>query len=168
VFVNDIGTQVSEYQGKRKENVKVIISWELKETMKEGDFVGKRFMMNKYYTKSLYEMANLTKDLESWRGKKFSQEELKGFDLDNLIGANCYLNIIATEKDTRKISAVLPLPKEIEKITPEQTTMSENFQKWIESERAKSLEMQPEKTHVDRGEETPLPESKGIDDDLPF
>jgi hypothetical protein len=166
VFVNDIGTQVSEYQGKRKELPKVIISWELRETMKEGDFAGKRFMMNKYYTKSLYEMASLTKDLESWRGKKFTQEELNGFDLDNLIGANCYLNIIATEKDTRRVSAVLPLPKEIERLMPEMTVMSEGMKNWIDAERAKSLEMQPERAHTDVSDES-LPSAEPVDD-LPF
>jgi hypothetical protein len=166
VFVNDIGTQIGEYQGKRKELPKVIISWELKETIKDGDYAGKRFMMNKYYTKSLYEMANLTKDLENWRGKKFTQEELNGFDLDNLIGANCYLNIVVTEKDYRKVSAVLPLPRDIEKLKPEMTEMSDGMKKWIDSERAKSMEMQPENNHVDKSDES-LPRAEPVDD-LPF
>ena len=166
VFVNDIGTQVGEYNGERKELPKVIVSWEIKETMKDGEFAGKRFMLSKYYTKSLHEKANLTKDLENWRGKKFSQEELNGFDLDNLIGVNCYLNVIETEKGSRKISAILPLPKEIEKIKADQTEMSENFKKWIDGERAKSLEMQPEKAHVDRSDNSFPPEPP--EDDLPF
>ena len=166
VFVNDIGTQVGEYNGERKEKPQVIISFELKETMQEGDFAGKRFMVNKYYTKSLHEKANLTKDLVNWRGKKFTQEELDGFDLDKLIGANCYLNIIATEKDSRKITAILPLPKEIEKLKPEQTVMSEGMEKWINGERAKSLEMQPQNIHVDRSDESPMPVDEP--DDLPF
>jgi hypothetical protein len=166
VFVNDIGTQVSEYNGKRKELPKIIISWELKETMKEGDFAGKRFMIHKYYTKSLFDKANLTKDLENWRGKKFSQEELNGFDLDNLIGANCYLNIITTDKDKRQVSAVLPLPKEIEKLIPEQTAMSEGMQKWINGEREKSLEMQPDRAHVDTSDNS-LPQEEPPES-LPF
>ena len=44
--------------------------------------------------------------------------------------------------------------------------MSEGMQKWIDGERAKSLEMQPGNTHVDKSDES-LPSAEPIDD-LPF
>jgi len=42
-------------------------------------------MISKRYTMSLGEQSTLRKDLESWRGKKFTPEELQGFDLNACI-----------------------------------------------------------------------------------
>jgi hypothetical protein len=78
--------------------------------------------------------------LESWRGRSFTDEELEnGFDLERLIGANCFLNITTNDKGRSVISAVNPLPKGIEKMRPTVLEMPPNFQKWIESMRAKSV-----------------------------
>jgi len=163
-FVSDIGTQVSEYQGKPNVRKQVILSWELAEKMLQGDNAGKPFMVSKYYTQSLSEKATLRKDLESWRGKSFTDVELEGFDLERLVGVNCFLNITSTENDKRKISAITPLAKGIANITPSSTIPSEKYQEWIARERAKSLEMRQEAAkesfvgdHADKTEDESLP-----------
>jgi hypothetical protein len=46
----------------------------------------------------LFEAATLRKDLESWRGKSFTEEELAGFDMDNLIGCTAKIEIGLTKK----------------------------------------------------------------------
>ncbi len=46
------------------------------------------------YTVSLGKKANLRKELERWRGRQFTSEELTGFDIDSVIGAPAMLNII--------------------------------------------------------------------------
>jgi hypothetical protein len=143
-FVHDIGTQVSEYQGKTNIHRQVIISWELAEKMTTGENEGKPFMVSKYYTLSLNEKARLRKDLESWRGKSFSENDLDGFDLEKLVGVNCFLNITATENDKRKITAITPLAKGMQSIQIVNVVPSEKFSAWIERERAKSLEMRGE------------------------
>ena len=43
---------------------------------------------------SLGEKSHLRPFLEAWRGKKFTDQELAGFDVEKLIGANCQLQII--------------------------------------------------------------------------
>jgi hypothetical protein len=135
-MVCDIGTHKGEYQGKPNERHQVIIIWELAEKKKEGEWAGEPFYLTKFYTLSLGKDANLRKDLESWRGKPFTAEELQGFDMEQLIGANCLLNIIeANEK--AKISAISPLVKGMPKIKQTMTQEPE----WIDSKfRSKSLE----------------------------
>lgn len=134
-MVCDIGTHEGEYQGKPNTRHQVIVIWELDEKKTEGDFAGQPFQVSKFYTTSLGEKANLRKDLESWRGQPFTPEELKGFDLENLVGANCFLNLIQ-DGEKVKISAITPLPKNMPKI---KQAMREEPE-WVDKQRAKSIE----------------------------
>lgn len=134
-MICDIGTHKGEYQGKPTERHQVVVIWELDEKKTEGNFAGEPFQMSKFYTLSLGEKANLRKDLESWRGRQFTSEELQGFDLENLVGANCFLNVIE-DKEKQKIAAIAPLPKGMAKIKPTMTQEPE----WIAKFRAKSIE----------------------------
>jgi hypothetical protein len=70
---------------------RVRLVWQL-EIMNEE--TRKRFLVSKKYRPSLHEKATLRKDLECWRGKKFTPDELKGFDLETVLGANAQLQII--------------------------------------------------------------------------
>lgn len=92
----DLGTQTVEFAGETKFQQKVLISWELLDPetkMKDG----RPFAASKRYTVSLHEKSALRKDLQSWRGKKFTEEELEGFDLKKVLGSYCQLQIIHTE-----------------------------------------------------------------------
>jgi len=142
VFVEDIGTHESSYQGKPLRNHQIIVCWALKEIMSEGDNTGKPFMISKYYTLSLNEKANLCKDLESWRGKAFTVEEKEGFDVEKLIGANCLLGIIEAEntkgKKYAKIASISPIVSGMEKMLPIKSDVPE----WITEKRKQSIEWQ--------------------------
>ena len=71
---------------------------------------GQPFVISKKYTASLHEKASLRHDLESWRGRHFTPEELKGFDLENVLGANCQIQIVHTKKpDGRTFANVLSI-----------------------------------------------------------
>jgi len=95
---------------------KVCIVWELSELRE--DF--KRFVFSKEYKSSLHEKAGLRKDLDAWRGQSFTAEELKGFDLEKVIGANCMITVSAYVKQNghegRKVTGVSKLMKGLEKI----------------------------------------------------
>jgi len=71
------------------------IVWEISERMPDG----RPFIASKWYTISLHEKSSLHKHLKSWRGKAFTPDELRGFDLEKLIGAPCQLLIEQQEKD---------------------------------------------------------------------
>lgn len=95
----DLGTQKGSEQFGGKEQHKVMVSWELltEPFMQEGDNKGKPFSIHKRYTVSLSEKASLRADLEAWRGKKFTAEELKGFDLTNVVGSYCTIQVVHDE-----------------------------------------------------------------------
>ena len=135
----DLGLQKTTYMGEEKIQHKVIIAWEIAEKINapESEYNGKRYMLNKKYTLSLGEKANLRKDLESWRGKKFTAEEVKnGFDLEGLYGINCLLGVehVPDRTDPSKVyanvTAILPPPKGYEKMTPERAK-DEQPPKWV-------------------------------------
>lgn len=112
VKIIDIGTQKGEYQGQANIRRQCIIGWELpNELMTEGDYAGKPFTVSKFYTASLGEKANLRKDLANWRGRDFTEEELKGFESKAILGKACMLSLTPNEKGKTRVTAVMALPK---------------------------------------------------------
>ena len=108
VDVIDLGVLQTTWGDKHK----VRIVWQVEEEHPE---TGKRFDVRKHYSLSLHTKATLRKDLESWRGRKFSETELGGFDLERLIGANCQVQVVQDITDESKVyanvQAVVPPPK---------------------------------------------------------
>lgn len=64
---------------------------------RDGQTVSLPRAISKTYTLSLHEKAKLRKDLQSWRGRSFTAEELKGFEVKNIIGKPCLLNLVSSE-----------------------------------------------------------------------
>lgn len=97
----DLGTQEVTWQGDTKHQRKVMISWELpNELMKTGDYAGKPFTFHQRYTWSMSDKANLRHHLEAWRGKAFQDSDFGpgGFNIKNIIGKGCLLNLVEQEK----------------------------------------------------------------------
>jgi hypothetical protein len=146
----DLGLQKSTYNNEEKIQHKIIIAWEIQEKIDEptSEYNGKPYMLNKKYTLSLGEKANLRKDLESWRGKPFTAEELSGgFDVEKLYGINCLIGI-KHEPDRRdaskvyaNVTAILPPAKGMEKLTPVRAK-DELPPKWVLEKMAQAV--QPE------------------------
>ena len=67
--------------------------------------------LSKFYTLSLHEKSTLRADLERWRNKPFTAEELEGFDLKNVIGAGCMVSVVHNQSGKANISAISALPK---------------------------------------------------------
>lgn len=112
----DLGTQTSVIEGKPKAQKKIAFSFELLGDARMED--GKPFVISKWYTASLHEAANLRKDLEAWRGKTFSDEELDGFDIAKVLGAYCMLQVQHENKngqDRDRIVALMSMPKGLAK-----------------------------------------------------
>ncbi len=177
----DLGIQYNEMYA--KEAQKIMIIWALiGETVMIGDEEKAR-TISKEYTLSLGEKANLTKDLESWRGKKFTAEELEGFDLVNIVNKSCQLNIIKEEKNGKKfnnISSIMPLAKG-QKAEPLAETMIFDFTEpasweywskipgWMQDKikNAKNYEESGLKSYVeDNAETTAVEEATGDSNDF--
>lgn len=117
--VIDLGKQkiVSQMYG---ESIKhqVYIRWQIPEERVEWEQDGEKkegpAVVGKTYTLSLGEKANLRKDLQAWRGKPFTPDELRGFDIAKLIGVAATITVTHTEKDGRtyaNIASVGGIPK---------------------------------------------------------
>lgn len=121
-MVVDLGQQrtVSQMYGEKVKH-QVYIRWEVPdETIEWEDRDGNKQtgprVIGKTYTVSLHENANLRGDLESWRGRRFTPEELQGFDISKLLGAPCMVNVTQVEKNGKtyaNVEAVTPLPKSL-------------------------------------------------------
>lgn len=112
IGIIDLGLQFSEKFDKSTE--KIMIQWELPNETYTHDGEEKPRILSKEYTLSLGEKANLRKDLQAWRGKVFSDEELKGFDLKNILGKACQIQIIHAERNGNtyaNIASIMGLPK---------------------------------------------------------
>lgn len=88
---------------------------ELRWQLEEPDADGRRPVVRRRYTLSLSEKASLRKDLEVWRGRKFTADELKGFDLEKLLKAGCQVQVVHRITDQGRtfanVSAIIPLGK---------------------------------------------------------
>lgn len=108
----DLGMQYNEKWGKAQP--KVQIGWELPDETVLIDGEEKPRIISQQYTASLNEKSRLRKDLISWRGRDFTPEELERFDLKNIVGTSCFLNVIHREYNGRtfaSVSNVMALPK---------------------------------------------------------
>lgn len=113
--VVDLGYQDTEWQGVHKSVRKVRISWELPNELMDD---GRPFSVSANYTLSLGEKANLRRDLQSWRGRAFTEEELRGFDIESVAGVPAMVNVVHnTGRDGRtyaNVGSISPLPKGLE------------------------------------------------------
>jgi hypothetical protein len=143
----DLGLQKTVFNGDEKIQHKIIIAWEISELINvpDSEYNGLPYMLTKKYTLSLNEKANLRKDLESWRGKPFNDEELAaGIDIEKLYGVNCLLGVSHEKgkadpsKTFATVTSILPLVKGTPHIKPvrEQT---EPAPKWVQDKQAEAI-----------------------------
>jgi len=144
VDVVDLGILEVNFGKEHKKQHKIRVVWQIEEVM--GD--NKPYIVQKRYTLSLHEKASLRKDLESWRGRAFTPEELEGFDVETVIGAPCLLNVIHAVKDGStyaNITSIMRLPKSMQAIkqrdyirvidrAPEDQTVQDGSEPWMPSD----------------------------------
>src|SRR5215831_10498712 len=114
--VVDLGLVDVTYNGKTRQQCKLRITWQSEERRDDG----KPFLLWRRYTASLSEKASLRRDLESWRGRPFTPEELAGFDIENLLAVNAYLNVLHAERDGKtypNVASVAPIKKGMARLT---------------------------------------------------
>lgn len=124
----DLGTQLTTGQYGEKMQHKIRIGWELFGEAEDGSPLtvvidGKEMPMtiSKSYTVSLHEKASLRKDLAAWRGKDFTDEEAKAFDVSKLLGAYCMVNCTQSEtngKTYTNVAGLTPLPGALKNAKP--------------------------------------------------
>lgn len=180
----DLGTQETTYQGKTNRQRKMMIQFEVHGQDEEGyelvTKAGEPLSISKNYTVSLGEKARLRQDLISWRGKAFTPEELKGFELKNLLGVWCMLSVVETPgsdgKTYSNINAITPVPAMVKKngLPPYHNAVGifsidnpdmEVFETFSDYLKAK-IQSSPE--WASRGRSAPALSNDVQDDDIPF
>ena len=109
INVIDLGTQKKEIFF--NEVRKVLFTWELPDETINIDGEERPRLINKIYTCSLHEKAELRGDMEAIRAKKFTNEELEyGFDIFKMLGSNCQLQIEHNDSGYANIVSVMAIP----------------------------------------------------------
>jgi len=107
----DLGTQEKEWQGKVIGKSPMInIGFEFVDITNEADGETYHPLWGIKETNSLGKKANMRKLLEGWRGKAFTEDELKGFDLEKLLGLSCQLVVQPNTKGNPKVVAITKAP----------------------------------------------------------
>ena len=124
----DMGTQLTTGQYGEKMQHKIRLGWELFGEDDDGapltidvDGYPMPLTISKSYTVSLHEKANLRKELAAWRGKDFTEEEAKAFDVSKLVGAYCMVNVAISEtngKTYSNIAGLTPIPNALKNSKP--------------------------------------------------
>jgi hypothetical protein len=177
----DLGHQATEWAGETKIMHKVVFTWELHgdddsgQPLKTDD--GKPLIVSKRYTVSLGDQARLRQDLESWSSKKMSAEDRKNFDLKNLLGKFCMVNITHSEDGKyANISGISPVPSALRSVQPEGVNPTLHFwlaefdqskydglPKYYKEKIAESSEWRGNKS-----KEVKAPVNDDMPDDIPF
>lgn len=123
----DLGTQESKWAGQSRFNHKAMFQFEVHGEDDSGNPLvtekNEPMTISKNYTVYLGEKSALRLDLEAWRGKEFTEQELKGFDLKTILGAWCLLTVVRSTgndgKEYTNISSISPVPKAMKATLPE-------------------------------------------------
>lgn len=113
-----LGTQPA--QGEFLATFKLMLAFEIPDEIVTNEMSkeSRPMIVSKEYSLSLGKKANLRRDLESWRGREFTAEELKGFAVEAVLDKPCMLNVIHKTSSTGNTYAVIagisPLPKRVQ------------------------------------------------------
>lgn len=156
----------------------IYVAWELPHetitwTDKDGNERSGPMRIGKTYTLSLHENARLRGDLESWRGRPFTEEERKGFDINKLAGAPAMVNVTHEDKSGKtyaNVTAVTPLPKGMDKPALAETSIiydddefRHNYEflpEWLQKKVDAQVKEEPKREPAFAGDD--------LNDDIPF
>lgn len=162
VDIEDIGMVESAFKDDRtglpKVQHKIKVYWQISERRDDN----KRFVLSKRYTLSLHEKASLRHDLEAWRGRAFTEDELRGFDVETVKGANCLLNVQHRQSADKartyaNVVSIMPLVKGMPKM------VDDDYERWV----PKSASEPNPQGGNDTPEHAPVSEEL-TDEDIPF
>ena len=118
-MVVDLGIQPSpagQFAPKRTVVLRFQIPEIRVEITREGETVELPAVISRTVGLSLNEKSTLYALLTSWRGKAFTPEELKKFDLGKIAGKPAFINVTHSVKGDRtyaNLTSIMPLPKAI-------------------------------------------------------
>lgn len=172
----DLGLQQSKFGAKPK----IYIRWQIPSKRvtyeKDGVPVDQPMTIGATYTLSLADKSNLRPMLQSWRGRAFTPDELKKFDVTTIVGKPCMITVTHEPKDGggvyANVGVVAKLPEGVPAPVLEGETIIydadnlgtfEKLRPWMRDKITAQVVPEPE-----------IPEQRGsafdadLDDDVPF
>jgi hypothetical protein len=145
---------------------------------------GNRYTVYARFTASLHEKAKLRQFLEMWQARPFAASELQSFDIERLIGANAYVQIIHNEsggKTYANIQTIMPVNPQwnMPKLEAENYTRKQDREQQSQPQRAAVAAPSPAQSFSPRTgyaaspapspyQAPTVPSSGFNDDDIPF
>jgi hypothetical protein len=149
---------------------------------------GEPMSISKNFTLSLAEKATLRKDLQTWRGREFTADELRGFELKNVLGAWAMISVIKAMgnngKEYTNIAAIMSVPQAVKKagmpqhhndlkmfsIEEPDMALFDSFSNGLKEKIGKSPEWQARggKPSAPATDKAPSSGFDDMDDDIPF
>jgi len=115
-MIVDLGLQPGDIFPDRKQ---VYIRWQIPEEritfIKDGENTTGPMVIGSFYTLSLHKKSNLRRDLENWRGRPFTAAELEGFDLCQILGKACMLQVQHRKKENGDVRAFVSSVSKVHK-----------------------------------------------------
>lgn len=172
----DLGTQTNISAKYGTKTVReVMLYWELLQDdagepvfMEDGERV---FSISKKYTLSMNKKANLRKDLDSWRGKPFTDAEADDFDITKLLDKFCMIQVVhntSGDKTYANVGTIMTTKKTAEgknevgafSIDDPDMEFFGTLPQWLQDKIKESAEWE------DDGEEQPATETEIEDTDI--
>jgi len=112
IDVVDLGMVEMTWQGETREKHRIFLRFFAGEYFTGHDGPAPLWL-DAYFTCSLNEKGKLRPFLETWRGRKFTEEELDGFNVARLVGAGAFVQVGHNATPTKvyaNIDGIMKLP----------------------------------------------------------
>jgi hypothetical protein len=183
----DLGLQETSGKYAGKIQHKIYLRWQIPSLRlsyeKDGQQIEGPMTIGAKYTLSLHEKAALRKILKSWRGRDFTAEELKKFDVTTILGAPCLISVSHAPREGggvyTNVDAVMKLPQGMVKPELEGGTLLydadnlgtfEKLRPWMQDlVKGQKLPEEADKANdPDRWRDELAGANADLDDDIPF
>lgn len=92
---------------------KIKFVFQTRDLIEEGPMAGKPWLVSTSMNANLSDKGRMLPFLESWRSRKFTKDELKAFDVEQVLGANAIIQVVHAEsggKTYANIQTIIKLP----------------------------------------------------------
>lgn len=112
VHAIELGEQLSVFKDKKRYSNQIMYVFELVGEFIEVDGEKQPRTLSRTFTFSKSEKSGLRKFVESWQGKKFSNEEFGEFDTNDMVGKEAMIGVVLNDTgEYANIDSVMGMPK---------------------------------------------------------
>ena len=135
VGVYDLGEQQTEWKGKTRYSNQIMFTFELSGVTIEVDGEQKPRQLSRSFAVSTSSKSGLRKFLTSWRGRAFTDEEIRAFNTDTLLGRSAMIQVVLNDTgEYSNIDGVMQIPKGMPAPTTESELHKFNIDEWDDQE----------------------------------